>query len=224
MKTVYFVRHGESEANVGAPIFTGEESRLTPKGVEQAKFIAKRCANLQVDVILSSPAVRTLATAREITLITGKNAEVHEMFTERKLPSQLLGKPRNRADENCDTEQMYTDWFRSFYEPNLQVGDVENFATLKSRVSEALQYLQARPESRILVVTHGFFLHMTASLVLLGENLSIDDFRKAARAIWMDNTGLTRLDYITTGDNKRIDRIPYQGWALRVWNDHAHLG
>ena len=74
MKTVYFVRHGESEANTGeAPVFQGPTSLLTEKGKEQARFIAKRVSKLSFDAIISSPAVRTIATADAIREEVGKD-------------------------------------------------------------------------------------------------------------------------------------------------------
>ena len=224
MKTVYFVRHGESEANVGASVFQGEESQLTDKGRQQAKFIGQRCATLAFETMLCSPAVRTRQTAEEITDVTGKEPEIQEIFVERKLPTELLAKPRQRTDPDSITEKMYRDWFKTFYTTGIRIGDGENFEILRERVAGALHYLRERPESKIIVVTHGFFLHMLVGLVLLKDRFDVELFSRMGRAIWMDNTGLTRLDFMTPEDNKMHDGQPYEGWVLRVWNDHAHLG
>ena len=94
MKTIYFVRHGESEANVGHPTFLGEKSDLTPKGREQARFIAERCKNLSFDALISSTAERARMTAEYISQVTGKNVEVEKVFTERKLPTSIIGQPK----------------------------------------------------------------------------------------------------------------------------------
>ena len=51
MTTVYLVRHGESETNAGTIMF-GKSAKLTARGHEQAKFIARRCARLPVEVII----------------------------------------------------------------------------------------------------------------------------------------------------------------------------
>ncbi|MEK7132805.1 MAG: histidine phosphatase family protein [Patescibacteria group bacterium] len=220
MKTVYFVRHGESEANVGAEVFLGERSTLTKRGQEQARFIARRCAKLPIDLLIASTAIRARETAEAISREIEKEVEILEMFTERKLPTEILEKPRGDAE----SEKVYSRWLTAFYQDGLRVGDGENFADLKSRVSGALKYLAQRNESNILVVTHGFFLHMTAALVLLGDTLTSDEFTKVSRTVWMDNSGLTKLEYRTAKEKKRVDRLPYEGWILRMWNDHAHLG
>lgn len=224
MKTVYFVRHGESEANVGMRgmqgVFQGETSPLTPLGESQARFIAERCAKLPIDAVLSSPAVRARATAEAIRGVTGHSVEEHAIFTERKSPSQLLG--HSRSDP--EMQKMLFDWYQTFYKEQAKVGDGENFEELKARAISALEYLARRPERHILVATHGFFLHMVVSLVLLGEQLTVDEFARAARKVWMNNTGITQIEYMEPGDAKALDGKPYDGWVLRVWNDHAHLG
>jgi broad specificity phosphatase PhoE len=62
MKTVYFVRHGQSEGNVGM-YFQGEKSPLTEFGRKQAAFVARRCKGLKIDAIISSSMERAQETA-----------------------------------------------------------------------------------------------------------------------------------------------------------------
>ena len=78
MKTIYFVRHGESTANIGFPTYQGEASDLTEKGIEQAKFIAMRCKKLRVDALLASTANRAKQTAEYIGKEIGKEIEILE--------------------------------------------------------------------------------------------------------------------------------------------------
>ena len=224
MKTVYFVRHGESEANINLPasrgVFQGIASPLSDKGREQARFIAARCARLSIDVILSSNAVRAHETALEIQRATGKQLKVHDVFVERKSPSRLLGKPR----DDPDMKALLLRWHQTFYKHNARVEDGENFDDLKARVCSALRYLSKRPERNIVVATHGFFLHMLIAVVLLGEELTFAEFTRTARRVTVGNTGLTQIEHLTPQDGKLLDGMPYEGWVLRVWNDHVHLG
>lgn len=60
-----FVRHAESEGNVGK-FFAKPETPLTENGHEQAKQLIEELKNDQIDVIISSPSVRTLETAAPI--------------------------------------------------------------------------------------------------------------------------------------------------------------
>lgn len=67
---IYFVRHGESEANAKG-LFAGQkdDSDLTEKGKEQAKATAKEIISedLKINRIVSSPLKRALETARIIS-------------------------------------------------------------------------------------------------------------------------------------------------------------
>ena len=224
MKTIYFVRHGESESNINIRLmqgaFQGETSPLTPKGEEQARFIAERCTKLPIDVILSSPAVRARSTAHAIQMATGATLEEHAMFTERRSPSELFGRPRS----DPEMQKLVVRWYETFYQDGVRVGDGENFEDLKTRVCAALDYLAKRPEQHILVASHGFFLHMVISVVLLGDTLTVDEFRRVARKVRMNNTGITQLEYFLPEDGRNLDKVPYEKWVLRIWNDHAHLG
>jgi broad specificity phosphatase PhoE len=220
MKTVYFVRHGESIANVGHPMYLSEEEVvLTEKGKEQARFIAERCKKLSAEVLIASTATRARQTAEYIQEATGLEVEVSGLFTERIPPKELFGRPK----DDPEAKKMEDEWMLTFFQDNTRVASGENFADLKSRVSQALKHLEERSERRILVATHGFFLHMTAALVTLGESLTAEEFNRFAPAVWIDNTGITRLEYrdqvFTRANGKR-----HKGWVLRVWNDHAHLG
>ena len=226
MKTVYFVRHGQSETNAnieagkGQGVFQGISSPLTEKGREQARFIAERAAKLPIDIILTSHAVRARMTAEEIQRATGKPLEVVELFVERMSPTSILGKPRSDAA----ARELLTHWQRTFCTADTRIEDGENFEDLRKRVADALRYLEARPEKHILVATHGYFLHMVIVVVMLGGNVTVDEFRRAVRRVWVDNTGITQLEFMTPEDGKHMDGELYDGWVLRAWNDHAHLG
>ncbi|MBI4093366.1 histidine phosphatase family protein [Candidatus Kaiserbacteria bacterium] len=219
MKTVYFVRHGESEANIEHPTYLGEEAKLTERGKEQAQFIAKRCTKLPVEVLIASTAVRAQQTAQFISEATGLKMEVNGLFTERKGPNELLG----RLTSDPQMQEMEKEWMLTFFEDDRRVGSGENFADLEERALQALAHLLERPEEHILVATHGFFLHMIIALVTLGESLTAQEFNRVAPAVWIDNTGITRIEY-RDQVFRRIDGKHHKGWVLRVWNDHAHLG
>jgi broad specificity phosphatase PhoE len=219
MKTVYFVRHGESEANAGDAIYHGEQTPLTEKGKQQAQFIAERCKKLDAQVLIASTAVRAQQTAEYIAETTGLKTEINGLFTERKPPVELMGRSR----EEPDARTMEHEWMLSFLQEGKKVASGENYDELKERTIQALEHLKGRGEERILVATHGFFLHMVAALVLLGEKLTAEEFGRMTPAIWIDNTGITRLEY-RDQVFARIDGKRHKGWILRAWNDHAHLG
>ena len=52
MKNIYFVRHGESEGNQ-ARLYQSAETSLSENGHNQAKLIADRFANIEVETIIT---------------------------------------------------------------------------------------------------------------------------------------------------------------------------
>jgi len=218
MKTVYFVRHGQSEANVGNYVHGDHESPLTEHGRLQAARIAERCANLPIEIIIASDMVRALQTAGAISERISKPVEPSELFRERRVPLSV-----QRAPSGEEGERLYLDWVRAFYDPILPLDDGEKFDAIIARAGEALLHLQEREESTILVVTHGFFLRTLFAFVLYGRSVTREQLKNLALHLRMDNTGVTMLQYDPSGEYT-YDREPIRGWCVRVWNDHAHLG
>lgn len=211
MKKIYFVRHGESEGNIG-PIRQTAASSLTQKGIEQASFVAQRASKLPVDILISSTMTRAKETAQVISEKISKSIEYSDMFVERRRPSEVLGKPKNDPIALTAEKEIG----ENFSKPSWRLSNEENFDDLKNRALQALQYLGNRPEENILVVTHGFFLRIVMACVVFGKDLSGEECERFIRTFHMENTGITVFGY---DDNKNENP-----WWLWVWNDHAHLG
>lgn len=207
MKRVYFVRHGESEANV-SPVDIGHDTPLTIEGERQALEIAKRFAKIDVDVLIVSPLLRTRETARMINEVLKKPLEYHEYFVEKRQPSGGLGSLQKRHHDLMA--------LKHFFDPTWKESDEDSFEEIKNRALAALDYLIKRPEESILVVTHGWFLKLLIAVQLFGNSLTVDEYRRMWAYLGTKNTGLTLTEY----DPDNINR----GWRLITWNDHAHLG
>ena len=62
MTTLYFVRHGESRANVDM-VFTGQtDVPLSPRGEHQAKLLGEKLRSLPIDAIHASDLLRAVQT------------------------------------------------------------------------------------------------------------------------------------------------------------------
>lgn len=210
MKKIYFVRHGESEGNVGS-IRQASISSLTQKGREQSAYVAERVKKLPIEVIIASTMGRAQETARIISKKIGKEFESSGLFAERRRPSDQLGKPKDDPIAIRSQELIQ----ENFLVPGFRYSDEENFEDLKERSGEALKFLQARPEQNILVVTHGFIMRIIMARAVFGEALAAKECQQFIRAFHMENTGISVLGYNEKEENP---------WWLWVWNDHAHLG
>lgn len=212
MKTIYFVRHGESEGNIG-PIRQTASAPLTEKGINQAHIIADRCAKIPVDILLSS----TMERAKQTTLIISEKiqtpVEYSELFIERRRPSEVLGQPK----ESPEAKEINNLIKENFTKPNWKFSDEENFADLKQRALKSLEYITQKSEENILVVTHGYFLKVIAACILLGENITSSECQKILENLApVHNTGITVIKYDELNKNNP--------WNIIVWNDYSHLG
>jgi probable phosphoglycerate mutase len=208
MKTVYFVRHGESEGNAGS-YFQDIDSPLTAKGKAQARFIAERCEKLPIEILVSSPAQRTKETALVISGALRSPIEWSEFFVERMRPASIVGKRKD------DAAALAID--RSWFDASkAELAGGETVEELISRTDDALGFLRAKGEEHILVVTHGFFLRTLIGRIVLGNDLNAMTLRKLIAGMRTDNTGLTVVT-----DDSWSKEMP---WRVRVFNDHAHLG
>jgi uncharacterized phosphatase len=139
MKRLYYIRHGQSEANV-AEIFAGlMDTPLTELGKRQALAAASEIAKIDTQLIVSSPLIRAHETAKIIANGIGypvADITLNDLFVERDY-GPLTGQP----------------WGS---EPDLPEAEgVESMEALAARAAEAYQYLQTLPQDVILVVAHG---------------------------------------------------------------------
>lgn len=210
-KTIYFVRHGQSNGNV-APVFQSPDSPLSEKGEQQAKRIAQRISKLNFEALIASPLERAKQTAEAITKATGKEAEYSELFIERVKPAYINGKPH--TDEKANA--LWREWEKNLCTPGKWTEDGENFDDLVARADKALAFLNNKKEQSLVVVTHGYFLRTIVARVLLGDLLSGEAFKNLQRTAGMENTGITVLKYRDGFEEK-------PAWRLWIYNDHAHL-
>ena len=212
MKTVYLIRHGEANANVG-PRYEGGDSALTEHGKKQAQLLAMRAKRLPIDVLISSPMRRTRETAEIISKHIRKPIEFSEIFEERHIPTALDGRKR----EDADATRLMDEWCATFTTNHSRILDGENFADIYERAGRAISFLEKRPEDHILMIGHGFFSKMIIARIFFGDTLTPEIFRPFEYGMRTKNTGLSILQY--NPDDKH--KVP---WWLSVWNDHTHLG
>jgi len=210
---IYFVRHGESEGNIG-PLVQGPEEPLTQDGVKQAEFVAKRFVSLSVDTIISSPEVRAKTTAEILANKINKSVEFNDLLVEFIKPSIIIKKPKKDPVVK-EIKKLLKD---NFHISSWKHSDEENFEDLKQRALKLLDHLLSRKESDIVIVTHGIFMRMIIAVAIMGNELTSHEYWKFFIALGLDNTGITVLKSNNT--EEYADASP---WELITWNDHAHL-
>lgn len=81
---LYFVRHGESEANVSRQFSHKDQEThpLTPTGIEQAKALSQKLSNIRFTAIYSSPLLRARQTAEILNAPHGLPIQLTEAIRE----------------------------------------------------------------------------------------------------------------------------------------------
>lgn len=164
MKTIYFVRHALTEANVAGIAAGGEfETELTKEGRSQAKRAGQDLKDKQIQLIVCSPLIRTVDTAKIIAKEIGydyREIVTNPLFIERKL-GIYSGRPHTE--------------YREAGMSGMLDKSVESTEALFERVAEGLQWLQTFDAQNIVVVSHG----ATGKAVrLINEGLSSDHYYK----------------------------------------------
>jgi len=211
MKKVYFIRHGESEGNVGS-VRQGSDSPLSKLGIKQSQLVARRLQKINFDRLVSSPQERARQTAEIIGNHLNLEAEYSELFAERRRPSCVFGQPKDspamvEIEEKIRNNFHILDWHHS---------DEENFSDLKTRAERAIEYIENIPKDRLLVITSGIILRMIACSIIHKKDLTSKVFLDFYLATYCQNTGITIFEkFVWRNENPK--------WRMVTWNDYSHL-
>ena len=156
--TLYLVRHGQSEANVGSKMgeclhpSSWHESDLSPLGIQQIKNLSTRLKNVHLDAIFSSDARRARKTAEILATERGLVINVSE---------------RLRETSAGETSQAFHDLT---YEDKLSFcldAENESYEKAARRYVTFIQELSVHYDGlAILIVSHGAL--MKALLISIG--------------------------------------------------------
>ena len=143
MKHLYFVRHGQAQANVDR-VFAGHvDTPLTTKGREQAKEAGRnvKALGVRIDHIISSPLSRTYDTA--------------------KIISEAIGYPVDKIElNNLLMERNFGPAAGMSWDTDLDLDgivDVETMNSVGERAHLAYKHILTLPYDTVLVIGHGTF-------------------------------------------------------------------
>ena len=145
---LYIVRHGETDYNRERIMQGYQEIPLNDRGIAQARQLALRLQDEQIDRIVCSDLRRAVMTGCIIASYTDSPLEYEPRLRERN-PGELVEQPYD------DEPRFFTD---KIYVPPCG----ESIAVFFRRVRDAFEKLVSRPElaeKRVVVVTHGLVCH-----------------------------------------------------------------
>lgn len=205
---VYFVRHGESLGNK-KHAHQGSGERLSKEGKKQALKVAKRLKEIDLDVVYSSPYVRTKETSEIIAKELKLKIEYWDELRERKKPSEIEGLSYHdpyarKIDELMRKNRLIPDWSHS---------DSESFNDLLLRAKKVEKHLlKYHRNQNVLCVSHLSIMKFIVFHLIFQDKVTPEIFWQFYYHSYGDNTGITYLLH-----SKKF------GWELKTWNDLSHL-
>ncbi len=135
---IYIFRHGQTYYNKNK-WFTGlKDSKLTPKGIREAKIIAKKLKNKKFQVAFITKLTRSKQTLKEVLKYHSECRKIikDNRMIERRY-GKLEGKHHNTVIKKYGKKQ-YDSWHRGF---NTRPPGGESFADVEKRVRKFINYL-----------------------------------------------------------------------------------
>lgn len=154
MTEFYFIRHGESQANVDGVVAGWQDSPLTDEGIRQANIEAAgvRTSGIHFAMIVSSPLVRAYDTAKIVAEVNGypiENIVALDSLKEKK-SGTFEGRPPQELFDASDEDVVRA--------------GAENFDDFAARVRRANTEIARVAFGTTLIVGHSGFYRMALCL------------------------------------------------------------
>lgn len=138
---VYIVRHGETSYNA-LKLYNSKEEDLNEVGISQAEQLKDKIKEIDFDIIISSPLIRTINTTNIINS-NNKKVIIDDRIEERN-PGNLSGQPLSTTNR----DEYWN------YNTIIQYGTSENIKSFFKRVYNFLDELKTKNYKTVLVVAH----------------------------------------------------------------------
>ncbi len=214
-KTIFFIRHGQTNSNLTQTIQSPDEP-LNTNGKQQVELLAARLARAKSKFaftkIVSSDFLRARETAEAIAKATGVPVEYSPLFHECLHPSRIWGLNVDHPDALSTIGSL----IKRYHDPLFTYEDGETFTQARNRASRALAHLLEMDDDCIAVVSHGNFCTYLFNVAIHGDAVTSEILERMPA--YMGNSGIVKF---THGKYHRFSG-PYVGW--RLWSgDLAHL-
>ena len=159
-KSIYLIRHGQSEGNAGLRTDDHRTIALTPLGREQAEEVSRAFA-VRPERIAASPFRRAQETARPTSARFHLPIETwHDAYEFTYLnPASCIGTTR---EERLPRVEAY---WREMNPESVDGAGAESFRTLTERALAVWERLRQAPEKTIFLFSHEMFLKCLCSVI-----------------------------------------------------------
>ena len=206
MKTLYFIRHAESEANKNRILASRLPFPLTSEGKADSKRIAADLRKITIlDSIISSPLKRAVQTAESFSEMFDIKIRIDDRITEQNL-GRYSGMSYDEIKKFSDYEQDPLNRWNW-----LPAGGGESYSMIADRVCSFLKDLEKEESNHILIVTHAVALRLIIGALTRTLPVYPKDFPNNGEIIKVDFTSLAdrhELRSIFLGNSKNFTHNP----------------
>lgn len=204
---IFLIRHGKTQLNQ-SNTHQYSSTPLSERGLREAKSIADRLKEAEIDIIYSSPLLRAKQTAEEIAGFSGKKITFLNELREIKRPTEIEGKHHDDSIVKQIENRIKDNYARK----NWHYSDEENFWDIRSRVEHLMQKLQNEQARNILLISHAVVVKMFLSLCVFKDALTAEEFLSFYENVYISNTSITHCQFSKE-----------KGWKVVRVNDTTHL-
>lgn len=168
---LYIMRHGQTNWNAKGITQGRSKNRLSKMGVQEVTEVAKTFSEGDIDVIISSPVMRTMQTANILNKVLKAKIVRDERLTERD-KGVLAGRKRSTLTEEE----------KRLKKENPSALGVEPYEDVWKRVCDFYNLLKDNfKNEKILVVTHDVVAMMLEEIIKNGEKFRNLDYKDQKR-------------------------------------------
>ena len=181
MRKIWFIRHGESQANAGEIVDDTRTVQLTRKGWDQAYDVARLIPSAP-DLIVATPLMRTQQTA----------LPARQRFPDAAYEIWPLQEFANLSRENYEgkTAAQRAPLVNAFWDRNdpyhIDGKGGESFADMVSRIKDGMTRLRMREEDFTVVFAHGWIMD-TLPFLITRPDLPLQEMMPMVRGYHVAN-------------------------------------
>ncbi len=190
-KDVWFIRHGESEANAGLATTSHAAISLTEAGHRQATELTEQIKR-RPDLIIVTPHLRTQQSARPaISKFPDVPVEIWPLHEFDYLS------PLKCANTTVEDRRAWVDEFWNKCDPDFIHGDgSESFAAFSTRVITGIRNLEHRDEKFIIIFSHGQVIRAVRQYLSIDSApLQMNFFRDKMLGLNIPNASILKCRY-----------------------------
>ncbi len=201
MTTVYFIRHGQSEANVKRMFAGSWDAPLTALGREQAACTAAYLADKPISIVYVSDLQRAADTGAAVSAVKGI-----PLHTTNRLREIQAGEWEGKTFDELQQDPAYTVWMQTIGLAQCTGG--ESVAQLQQRIKAVVdEIVWQHPNESVCIATH-------ATPIRVMEAVWTNTPLELLHTIpWVSNASVTVAEYDEDGVGRLIGR-----------DIHDHLG